>query len=207
LRHGGGPSLKSADGKPSFGTYHYSTPRGSEQLRNELRPIFIDVLRKLPFSKRQKIKILDIGCGLGFLSCLCAEFYPNAVVTGVDTFEHESLKRSSIEKARENARISGFSDRIRFQKGDITKADFRRDGFDLFVSNLVYHNLGRKRLKAYERLASWVPKDSFVVIGELFFFGREPDVRFLSHLFGRVKVVKTESVGGAYKLLVMSKPR
>ena len=194
-----------ADEKPDFGTYHHSTPHSSEEIRNQLRPLFISAFLKLPFSQHQKIRILDNGCGLGFLSCLCAEFYPKADVMGVDTFRHSSLKSSSIEKARENARVSGFSDRIVFKEGDITKADFRGDDFDLFVSNLVYHNLGRRRFRAYERLASWVPNESCVVLGDLF-FGRETDVKFLSQLFGSVKV-PTRSVGGPYKLLVMSKPR
>ena len=206
LRHRGIASRKPVNMKPDFGTYHYSTARSSEEIRNELRPVFIDVFRQLPFLKSKKIRILDIGCGLGFLSCLCAEFYPNANVLGVDTFAHSSLKRSSLEKAGENARISGFSDRIVFQKGDITETDFRGEDFDLFVSNLVYHNLGRKRFRAYERLASWVPKGSYVVLGELF-FGHESDIKFLSRLFGSVKEVPIGGVGGAYRLLVLSKPR
>ena len=63
--------------------------------------------------------ILDVGCGLGFLSCVIAEFYKNARITGIDTFKHSSLKGSSLEKAKENARILGFSDRIDFKKSDV----------------------------------------------------------------------------------------
>lgn len=166
----------------------------------------MEALRVLPFSRDQRIKILDLGCGLGFLSCLCAEFYPNAAVTGVDTFEHASLKGSSIEKARKNARTLGFSDRVQFRKGDILESDFRGDNFDLFVSSLVYHNLGRKRFAAYERLASWVPKGSYVVLGELF-FGRRHDIQRLSLLFGSVRKVPTRGIGSAYRLLIMSDPR
>ena len=84
----------------------------------------------------------------------------NAIITGVDTFEDPSLEGSSIDEARDSARILGFSDRVRFEKKDILRSDFRRGNFDLFVSNLVYHNLRRKRFEAYERLASWVPKSS-----------------------------------------------
>jgi len=78
----GRASRKAAGGEPDFGRYHYSTAHGSEETRNELRPIFIDVFKKLPFPSAQKIRILGIDCGLGFLSCLCAEFYPNSLVVG-----------------------------------------------------------------------------------------------------------------------------
>ena len=171
-----------------------------------LRLIFVDAFRKLSFSKNLKIKILDVGCGLGFLSCLCAEFYPNAVITGVDTFKHQSLKGASIDKARANASILGFAGRVRFEKGDVLKSDFRRDSFDLFVSNLVYHNFGRKRFAAYERLASWVPRGSYVVLGDLF-FDCGPDINRLSLLFGSVKEMQITGIESAYKLLVLSDPR
>jgi len=189
-----------------FGTYHHMTHWGSEEARRRLRPIFIDTFRRLPFLRDQRIKVLDVGCGLGFLSCLCAEFYPNAFVTGVDTFEHPSLRGASIEGGRENARILGFSERIQFRQRNILESDFRRDNFDLFVSNLVYHNLGRKRFAAYERLASWVPKGAYVVLGELF-FGPRPDLKHLSLLFGSVKKVPTRGLGSPYKLLIMSDPK
>ena len=201
--HHGGITLK----KPDFGTYHYCTPKSSEELRSELRGVYTQAFRKLPFSKNEKIKILDIGCGLGFLSCLCAEFFTDAVITGFDKFKDSSLKGSSIDKARENARILGFEHRIRFFKGDILHADFREEGIDLFVSNLVYHNLGRMRFRAYERLASWVTRDSYVVLGELF-FGHGQDIERLSRLFREVNEVQAaKKIGGGFRLLILSDPR
>jgi 16S rRNA G1207 methylase RsmC len=64
------------------------------------------------------LRVLDVGCGLGFLSCISAEFYNNSQITGIDTFKHASLKESSLKKAK-NARILGFSDRIDFKKDDV----------------------------------------------------------------------------------------
>src|SRR5215467_10581033 len=70
----------------------------------------------LPLGRDEnELRILDVGYGLGFLSCVSAKFYKNALITGVDTFEHASLKRSSVEEAKENVRILGFSDRIDFK--------------------------------------------------------------------------------------------
>ena len=56
----------------------------------------------LPFSRCDEIKVLDAGCGVGLLSCVCAEYYPKAYVTGFNTVEHASLKDSSLEKAKRN---------------------------------------------------------------------------------------------------------
>ena len=150
-----------------------------------------------------ELRILDVGCGLGFLSFVTAEFYKNARITGIDTFKHASLKRSSLDKAKENARILGFSDRIDFKKGDVFR--FRpTEKFDIIVSNLVFHNFGKMRFKAYSRLSSWVQAGSFVVMGELF-FSPKVDIAQLTKVFRILREIKPKSDFGQYALLVMSK--
>ena len=149
------------------------------------------------------MKILDVGCGLGFLSCVTAEFYRKARVTGIDTFEHRSLKGSSLERARENARVLGFSDRIEFERGDVFTFT-PNESFDIFISNLVYHNLGRRRFEAYSRLSSWAQAGSFVLMGELF-FSPKADLTRLSKQFRILKEIKPKTGVRAYTLLVMSK--
>jgi 2-polyprenyl-3-methyl-5-hydroxy-6-metoxy-1,4-benzoquinol methylase len=59
--------------------------------------MFAEAFASLPFRRGDELKILDVGCGLGFLSCVTAKFYRKARVTGIDTFEHSSLKGSSLE--------------------------------------------------------------------------------------------------------------
>jgi cyclopropane fatty-acyl-phospholipid synthase-like methyltransferase len=137
---------------------------------------------------------------------VCAEYYPKAKVIGVDTFEHASLKDSSLKKARKNARILEFSDRMTFQKGDVFSANFKRGKFDLLVSNLVFHNFGKKRIKAYERLAQWSSPKSHVIIGDIF-FDYKTDSRSLSNLFGIVKKLPGSSIGSSYKILMLSEPK
>jgi cyclopropane fatty-acyl-phospholipid synthase-like methyltransferase len=145
-----------------------------------------------------------VGCGLGFLSCATAEFYKNSRITGIDTFKHTSLKRSSLERAKENARILGFSDRIDLKKGDVFRFT-PAEKFDIIVSNLVFHNFGKMRFKAYSRLSSWAQAGSFVLMGELF-FSPKTDIAHLAKAFRILRQIKSpKSDFRQYALLVMSK--
>ena len=189
--------------KPDFGTYHYLTRAASKEIRMVAKGMFTDAFASLPFSRDNELKILDVGCGLGFLSCATAEFYENSRITGIDTFKHLSLKGSSLERAKENARILGFSDRIDFKNGDIFRFT-PTERFDIIVSNLVFHNLGKMRFEAYSRLSSWMQSDSFVVMGD-FFFSPEADLAQLSSKFRILREAKPEGGFRAFTLLVMSK--
>jgi cyclopropane fatty-acyl-phospholipid synthase-like methyltransferase len=190
--------------KPDFGTYHHSTPKSSEKARTIIRQGFITGFGSLPFSKDEKISILDIGCGLGFISCVCAEYYGHANVTGIDIFGHVSLKDSSISKAKENARILGLSDRIHFKKEDALSSNYNEDKFDLFVSNLVFHNFGKRRFEAYDRLASWMAPNSYALLGEVF-FNRKADMKYLSKTFKIEKEIKPKIEVPSYWILALSK--
>jgi ribosomal protein L11 methylase PrmA len=187
-----------------FGTYHHSTSAASKKVREVVKATFTDAFASLPFRRDDELRILDVGCGLGFLSCASAEFYKNARITGIDTFKHSSLKRSSLERAKENARILGFSDRIDFKKGDAFRFT-PTEKFDIIVSNLVFHNFGKMRFKAYSRLSSWAQAGSFVLMGDLFFSPRT-DIAHLTKAFRILRQIKSpKSDFRQYALLVMSK--
>jgi len=128
------------------------------------------------------------------------------MITGFDTFEHPSLKNASLAKAKNNAKVLGFSERIRFQKRDFFRSDYGKGKFDLFVSNLVFEKLGKKRLNAYDRVAQWTTPESYVVLGELF-FEYKVDLKRLRALFGSVLERPGSKIGSGYRMLVLSKPR
>jgi 2-polyprenyl-3-methyl-5-hydroxy-6-metoxy-1,4-benzoquinol methylase len=188
--------------EPDFGTYHHSTLAASKKVRVVVKALFTDAFASLPFGRNDELRILDVGCGLGFLSCVSAEFYKNGRITGIDTFKHSSLKGSSLEKAKENARILGFSDRIDFKKSDVFR--FRpTEKFDIIVSNLVFHNLGKMRFEAYSRLSKWAQAGSFVVMGDLSFSPKIDIVR-LTKAFRILREIKSPKSGfEKYTLLVM----
>lgn len=189
--------------EPEFGTYHHSTSLASKEIRAAVKDMFTDAFISLPSRRKDNLRILDVGCGLGFLSCVCAEFYTNARITGIDTFKHASLKDAELYRAEENARILGFSDRIKFKEADVFRFLPSRK-FDIIVSNLVFHNFGKKRFDAYSRLSSWAHDGSFILIGDLFFFPTE--IHKLIKAFTVLKKIRNARKGfGNYALLVMSK--
>jgi len=192
--------------RPDFGTYHHSTPAASKRLRERIRVRFADAFASLPFSCDDPLKVLDIGCGLGFLSCVAAENYSKSTVTGFDTFEHPSLRGSSMARAKKNAEIMGLSRRVRFEIGDVLESDYRGGRFDLFVSNLVYHNLGKKRFQAYGKLARWATPSSYAVVGDIF-FDYQADSKCLGELFGSVETRPRAKRDGEYRILVLSNPK
>jgi cyclopropane fatty-acyl-phospholipid synthase-like methyltransferase len=196
-------SRRKKTNEPDFGTYHHSTSVASKKTRIIVKAMFTDAFASLPLGRDDELSILDVGCGLGFLSCVSAEFYENARITGIDTFEHVSLKRSSLEGAKENARILGFSDRIDFKKGDVF-GFIPAEKFDIIVSNLVFHNFGKMRFKAYSRLSSWTQADSFVIMGDLF-FSPKTDIAQLEKAFRILRQIKPKNGFEQYALLLMSK--
>lgn len=199
-------SAGGAIGKPDFGTYHHATPAASERLRDRIRAQFSEAFACLPFAPDAPLRILDIGCGLGFLSCVSAGHYPRATVTGFDTFEHASLKGSSLARATRNAETMGLSKRVRFETGDALSSDSSGRKFDLLVSNLVYHNLGKKRWGAYGTLAKWMAPSSYAVIGDIFFDFRA-DSKRLGELFRSVETRPRSGRDREYRLLVLSGPK
>jgi len=180
-------------------------PAASKKVRAVVKAMFTDAFASLPVGRNDELRILDVGCGIGFLSCVSAEFYKNARIPGIDTFEHASLRRSSPERAKENARILGFSDRIDFNKGDVFRFT-PVEKFDIIISNLVFHNFGKIRFKVYSRLSSWTQAGSFVVMCDLF-FSRNTDIAQLAKAVRILREIKAKPKRGfgQYALLVMSR--
>lgn len=64
-----------------FGTYRHSTPEESNEIRAGAEKAFSKLLRPL-YPKNAKLRILDAGCGLGFLVYIAAKCFSKAQVTG-----------------------------------------------------------------------------------------------------------------------------
>jgi len=82
-----------------FGTYHHSTPEESKQIRDEAAKAFSKLLRSICPSNAG-LRILDAGCGLGFLTYVAAKCFPKASVMGVDLkyFEERSTLINELHR-------------------------------------------------------------------------------------------------------------
>ena len=150
-----------------FGTYHHSTPEESKQIREEAAQAFSKLLRPL-YPSTANLKILDAGCGLGFLTYVAAKRFPKARITGVDLFRHGSVSALSIDRAMQNIKTLGIDSRTSFLKHDLTKPLKTDVQYDLAVSNLVFHNMGKKRFEAYDTVFDALKPGGYFVIGDLF---------------------------------------
>ncbi|MEW6034319.1 MAG: class I SAM-dependent methyltransferase [Chloroflexota bacterium] len=92
--------------------------------------------------KGDKLSILDVGTGTGFLALLLAEMGHD--VTGLD------LTEGMLEKARDKATESGLS--IRFELGDAEELPFEDELFDAVVCNYLLWTLPRPS----EALREWI---------------------------------------------------
>jgi cyclopropane fatty-acyl-phospholipid synthase-like methyltransferase len=152
-----------------FGTYHHSTPDESKRIRESAEKAFSKLLRHL-YPSRAALSILDAGCGLGFLTNVAAECFPKARITGVDLFRHGSVSELSLDMAV--MKSLGIDSRTSFLKHDLTKPLKSDVQFDLAVSNLVFHNMGKKRFNAYGTVFDALKPGGYFVIGDLFPHGK-----------------------------------
>lgn len=187
-----------------FGTYHHSTPEESRDIRVHAEAAFSKLLQPL-YPSGAALQILDAGCGLGFLMSVAAKCFPNAHITGVDLFAHGSMSEMSIERATNIMRDLRIGARTSFLEHDLTKPLPVETKYDLVVSNLVFHNMGKKRFKAYGTVFDAIKPGGYFVLGDLF----KPDNTDLKYLREHATLINELDQGKAkpwiYKLYVLKK--
>ena len=196
------PWIKHAD--VDFGTYHHSRADESNEIRLNAEKSFSKLFRTL-YPRSARLRILDAGCGLGFLTYVAAKCFPKACVTGVDLFRHVSMSQMSIDKAVNNMRSLGIDSRTSFLKHDLTKPMECDEKFDLVVSNLAFHNMGAKRLKGYETVFDVLKGEGFFVIGDLFPHEKADEKYFREHSTLIAEVHQKGSEPWAYRIKVLRK--
>lgn len=187
-----------------FGTYHHSTPEESNAIREQAELAFSKLLRPL-YPSRAPLRVLDAGCGLGFLMYVAAKRFPKARITGVDVFRHASISRISIDQAANNMAALGLGSRTSFLKHDLTNPLGSEARYDLVVSNLVFHNLGKKRFRAYSNVFDALKPGGYFVIGDLFRHD-EADMAYFRRRSALVDGLDESGAGPSeYKIKVLKK--
>ena len=70
------------------------------------------LVNEAPFDRNAPLQIVELGCGVGFLSCALAHLFPQASILACD---YEASLGRYVEA---NAAIWGVQDRVRFQQMD-----------------------------------------------------------------------------------------
>lgn len=114
-----------------------------DELIKTLIPFYEDMVKSLilalPFHYKEKIKVLDLGCGTGNISKEVKEHFPNAQITCVDMAEN------MIQIAK--SKLAPYSD-IEFKIADFRDLDFKED-YDGVISSLALHHLQREEQKSF----------------------------------------------------------
>jgi cyclopropane fatty-acyl-phospholipid synthase-like methyltransferase len=188
-----------------FGTYHHSTAEESRQIREDAAKAFSTLLRPL-YPSRAALRILDAGCGLGFLMQVAGKCFPKATITGVDLFRRGSMSELSMDKAVTNMKSLGIDSRTSFLRHDLTKPMTSEARYDLALSSLVFHNMGKKRFTAYGTVFEALKPGGYFVIGDLFPRGKE-DMDFFLTKSTLINELHEGSFGRwHYQIKVLRKP-
>jgi ubiquinone/menaquinone biosynthesis C-methylase UbiE len=102
---------------------------GHGLVNDSQRLAWLDILSRI--AGRAPIRVLDVGCGTGFVACRFAEL--GHIVTGID------LSAQMIDQARRKATQAGLQ--IELQVGDAVGLDLADETYDLVVARHVIWNL------------------------------------------------------------------
>jgi len=107
-------------------------------------------------SRCRNKKVLDYGCGAGFLTILAAKGGADAV--GID------ISDISVENGQKEAARSGVTGNAQFKVMDCEALEFEDNSFDLIVVSGVLHHLDLG--KAFEEMARVLKGDGAIICNE-----------------------------------------
>ncbi len=132
------------DGKRRFGYGGY------RYIPNRLTKIAKKIIKK--FNLTNKSKILDVGCGKGYLLYEIKKILPNAKIIGIDS-SYYAIKNAKKE----------IKENIFFSKAE-KKYPFKNKNFDLAISFGCFHNLEINNLKKALSEIQRVSKNSYIMV-------------------------------------------
>ncbi|MDU5027827.1 MAG: class I SAM-dependent methyltransferase [Negativicoccus succinicivorans] len=126
---------------------------------------------------------LDVGCGSGALTIVCAKRNPKATMVGCDIWSGGYKGEFSKKLCQDNARAEGVTN-VSFENGNAVKLPFEDESFDAVTSNYVYHNItGKNKQKLLLETLRVLKKGGVFVIHDLMSKSRYGDMnKFIEKL-------------------------
>lgn len=128
--------------KYGYGGYKYIT--------GYLEPLAKKIIRN--FNLKKKSKILDLGCGKGFLIYEIKKLIPEIKVVGLD------ISKYAIKNAKKEIKNNIFFHDLR------KKLKFKKNEFDLAFSLATFHNLDLVSLETAVKEISRVSKKQYIMV-------------------------------------------
>ncbi|MEK6826172.1 MAG: class I SAM-dependent methyltransferase [Nanoarchaeota archaeon] len=114
------------------------------------------IIKNLPIEK-DKLKILDAGCGTGSLAIELKKLNSRLVLYGIDA------DSNILDIAKKKAKEKNLS--IYYQQGVLEKLPFPNEYFDVVYSSLVLHHLGtREKQEALNEIYRVLRKDGLFLL-------------------------------------------
>ena len=112
-----------------------------------------DFIEQLDLKTNQKL--LDVGCGRGFILIEAAKRLPRGRAVGLDNWSQFDLYVNNPVRTWENAQQEGISNRIKVDTGDMRELPYPRNYFDRVTAHLALHRLKSRedRKKALSEMA------------------------------------------------------
>jgi arsenite methyltransferase len=101
-----------------------------------------DFIGRLELKKNHKL--LDVGCGRGFILIEAAKLLTKGRATGLDNWSQFDLYVNNPGKTWDNARVEGVSKRVQVDTGDMRKLPYPRNSFDRVTVHLALHRLNSR---------------------------------------------------------------
>ncbi len=113
-------------------------------------------------------RVLDVGCGNGFLLVEAAKRLTTGKATGIDLWKTDAGQQTA-DAAWHNAQLSGVADRIEVKNVDARNMPFENNSFDVIVSSLMLHHAGSRadRQQAIQEMIRVVKPGGTIVLYDM----------------------------------------